>query len=56
MTSKPGEDGETSEILIFVRTLVHTIAEDQSDWKKSTVVMPGTSKLELTPDSDQGDK
>lgn len=56
MTFKPGEDGETSEILIFVRTLVHTIAEDQSDWKKSTVVMPGTSKLELTPDSDQGDK
>ena len=56
MTSKPGEEGEASEILIFVRTLVHTIKEDQSDWKKSTVVLPGASKLELTPDSDQGDK
>lgn len=40
MTSDPTAEGEAPEILIFVRVSVHTIEEDQSDWKMSTVVDP----------------
>jgi len=43
MTADPTADGETPEILIFVRVSVHTIEEDQSDWKKSTVVSPAAA-------------
>ena len=44
MTSNPSAENETPEILIFVRVSVHTIEEDESDWKKSTVVMPAAAK------------
>ena len=43
MTADTTAEGETPEILIFVRVSVHTIAEDQSDWKKSTVVGPAAA-------------
>ena len=43
MTADPAANGETPEILIFVRVSVHTIEEDQSDWKKSTVVNPSAA-------------
>ena len=52
MTSNPSAESETPEILIFVRVSVHTIEEDQSDWKKSTVVMPAAVK----PKSKRGDR
>jgi len=47
MTSDPSAESETPEILVFVRVSVHTIEEDQSDWKKSTVVAPASAKLKL---------
>ena len=43
MTADPTANGETPEILIFVRVSVHTIEEDQSDWKKTTVVNPAAA-------------
>ena len=43
MTADPTANGETPEILIFVRVSVHTIEEDQSDWKKTTVVTPAAA-------------
>ena len=43
MTADPTAEGETPEILIFVRVSVHTIEEDQSDWKMSTVVNPAAA-------------
>ena len=49
MTSDPSAEGETPEILIFVRVSVHTIEEDQSDWKMSTVVTPAAAKPKAKP-------
>ena len=44
MTSNPSAETETPEILVFVRVSVHTIKEDKSDWKRSTVVTPAAAK------------
>ena len=44
MTSNPSADNATPDILVFVRVSVHTIEEDQSDWKKSTMVTPPAVK------------
>lgn len=55
MTSDPTAGGEAAEILIFVRVSVHTIEEDQSDWKMSTVVDPAAG-ADGKPESDDDSK
>ena len=40
MTWDPVDENESPEIHVFVRASVHTIEEDQSDWKKTTLVAP----------------
>ena len=36
MTAGQLEGGEDKNLLLFVKATVHTIQEDESDWKQST--------------------
>ena len=40
MSWDPSSEHENPEVYLFVRASIHTIEEDQSDWKKTTVVDP----------------
>jgi len=46
MTWDPAAEDESPEIHVFVKVSVHTIEEDQSDWKNTTLVAPAKPEAE----------